>query len=202
MSAEPSAGAPPVQSIRLAWITLVWMLVELGISSYAAIRAHSAAMLAFGSDSLVETLSAATVLSQWLPGIRLRPERAARISGVLLFVLAAVVVAISIASYLLHVQADKSWAGMGITAAALVAMPVLARMKRREATRTGNAALAADTVQSATCAYIAAITFAGLALRALFGITQFDTVAALAAVPLLLRESREAWRGVACGCCR
>ena len=177
------------------------MLVELGVSAYAAFTAHSAAMLAFGSDSLVETLSAATVLSQWLPGIKLSERSAARISGALLFLLSAVVVAIAICSYIFRVEPEKTWAGIAITAAAILAMPVLARMKRREAARTGNAALAADAVQSATCAYIAGVTLAGLALRAAFGIAWFDTVAALAVVPFLIREGREALRGKACGCC-
>jgi divalent metal cation (Fe/Co/Zn/Cd) transporter len=101
----------------------------------------------------------------------------------------------------LHVEPEKTWAGIGVTAAAILAMPVLAHMKRREAARTGNSALAADAVQSATCAYIAAVTLVGLALRAAFGIAWFDTVAALAVVPLLLKEGREAWRGHTCGCC-
>lgn len=188
-------------AIRLQLVTVVWMVAELGVSAYSAFTAHSTAMLAFGSDSLVEMLSAATVLSQWLPGIKLSERRAARISGLLLFVLAAVVVVIAIGSYVFHVEPETTWAGIGITVAALIAMPVLALMKRREAARTGNAAMAADAVQSATCAYIAAITLAGLALRAAFGIAWFDTVAALAAVPLLLKEGREALRGKTCGCC-
>jgi divalent metal cation (Fe/Co/Zn/Cd) transporter len=188
-------------AIRLQYFTIAWMLVELGVSAYAAFTAHSAAMLAFGSDSLVETLSAATVLSQWIPGIKLSERRAARISGVLLFVLSAVVVAIAICSYVFRVEPEKSWAGIAVTAAAILAMPVLARMKRHEAARIGNAAMSADAVQSATCAYIAGVTLAGLALRAAFGIPWFDTLAALAAVPLLIKEGREAWRGNACGCC-
>jgi len=70
---------------------------------------------------------------------------------------------------------------MAITAAALVAMPVLAGLKRREARRSGNAALAADAVQSATCAYIALVALVGLAVNAAFHIAWFDSVAALAA---------------------
>jgi len=189
------------RSVVLACITLAWMLVELGVAGYSAFTAHSAAMLAFGSDSLVETLSAITVLTQWVPGIWLSERRAARISGALLFVLAAVVALIAIGSYLLHVEPERTFAGIAITAAALAAMPVLAGLKRREAARTQNAAMAADAVQSATCAYIAGVTLAGLALRAIFRIAWFDTVAALAAVPLLLREGRHAWRGNSCGCC-
>jgi divalent metal cation (Fe/Co/Zn/Cd) transporter len=188
-------------AVRLQVITLAWMLVELGVSAYSAFTAHSPAMLAFGSDSLVETLSAATVLSQWLPSIKLPERRAARISGALLFVLAAVVVAIAIASWILHVEPDRTFTGIAVTAAALIAMPILARLKRREAARTGNKALAADAVQSATCAYIAAVTLVGLALRATLGIAWFDSLAALAAVPLLLKEAREAWRGNTCTCC-
>jgi len=78
---------------------------------------------------------------------------------------------------------------------------VLAALKRREARRSGNAALAADAVQSATCAYLAGITLTGLALNAAFHIAWFDPLAALAATPLLLKEGRAAWRGHACGCC-
>jgi len=189
------------RTVRLQVITIVWMLVELGVAIYAAVSAHSPAMLAFGSDSLVEVLSAATVLSQWIPGIKLSQRRAARINGGLLFVLAAVVVAIAVASFVFHVEPETSCSGIAITAAALVAMPVLARLKRREASRTGDAALAADAVQSATCAYIAGVTLVGLALRAALGIARFDPLAALAAVPLLLKEGREAWRGKSCCCC-
>jgi divalent metal cation (Fe/Co/Zn/Cd) transporter len=90
---------------------------------------------------------------------------------------------------------------MAITIAALIAMPVLAWLKRREARRSGNTALAADAVQSATCAYLASITLAGLAANAVFHIAWFDSLAALAAVPLLIREGRSAWRGNTCGCC-
>ena len=189
------------RSINLQLITLVWMVVELGVSAWSAFTAHSPAMLAFGSDSLVETLSAATVLSQWLPSVKLSDRRAARISAVLLFVLAAVVVAISVGSYILRVEPDRTFAGIAITATALIAMPILARLKRREAARTGNKALAADAVQSATCAYIAGITLIGLALRATVGIAWFDSLAALGAVPLLIKEGREAWRGNTCTCC-
>jgi divalent metal cation (Fe/Co/Zn/Cd) transporter len=187
-------------AVRLQMITIAWMLVELGVSAYSAFTAHSPAMLAFGSDSLVETFSAAMVLSQWLPGIKLSERRAARVAAVLLLVLAAVVIVIAVGSYIFHVEPEKTWSGIGITVAALLAMPVLARMKRREAARTGNAAMAADAEQSATCAYIAAVTLVGLALRAAFGIAWFDPLAALAVVPLLIREGREAWRGKSCCC--
>jgi divalent metal cation (Fe/Co/Zn/Cd) transporter len=198
----PSGAVKPRAAVLcLQGITLVWMLVEFGVSAYAAATAHSPAMLAFGSDSLVELLSATVVLLQWIPGRAISERRASRTAGVLLFVLAFVVGAIALASIALRWRPATSCSGIAITVAALIAMPVLATLKRREARRSGNAALAADAVQSATCAYIALVTLAGLAANAAFHIAWFDSLAALAVIPLLIREGRSAWRGHACGCC-
>jgi len=96
---------------------------------------------------------------------------------------------------------ETNCAGIGITTAALIAMPALAFLKRREARRGNNSALAADAVQSATCAYIALIALIGLGLNAAFHIPRFDSIAALAVIPFLLKEGRLAWRGHPCGCC-
>jgi divalent metal cation (Fe/Co/Zn/Cd) transporter len=197
--ARPSK--PSVTVLRLQGVTLAWMLVELGVSAYAAVTARSPAMMAFGSDSLVELLSAVVVLLQWIPKMSISERRAHRAAAVLLFVLAFVVGLIALGSLALRLQPETSRAGISITFAALVVMPVLAALKRREARRSQNAALAADAVQSATCAYIALITLAGLALNAAFHIPWFDSFAALLAVPILIKEGKSAWKGQGCACC-
>src|SRR4051812_41301997 len=180
-SAPPSRPSQTVLWLQL--VTLAWMLIECGVSLYAATVAHSAALLAFGSDSLVELLSATVVLAQYIPGIAIAERRAARIAGGLLFLLALIVASTAIASLALRLRPETSPIGMAITVAALVAMPVLAWLKRREARRTHHAALAADAVQSATCAYLAFLTLAGLAINAAFHIAWIDSAAALLAVP-------------------
>jgi divalent metal cation (Fe/Co/Zn/Cd) transporter len=177
------------------------MLVECGISLYAAASANSPAMLAFGSDSLIELFSAAVVLFQLLPRFPLSQKRANRTAGLLLFVLASVVAAIAMAALMLHTHPATSRPGVVITLAALAVMPALAWLKNREAARNNNRALRADAVQSATCAYLAGITFVGLAVNAVFGAAWFDSLAALAAVPLLVKEGKAAWRGERCACC-
>jgi divalent metal cation (Fe/Co/Zn/Cd) transporter len=100
----------------------------------------------------------------------------------------------------MHLRPQISPLGIAITLAALLVMPLLAQLKRREARRSGNSALAADAVQSATCAYLAAIALAGLPLNAVFHVAWFDSVAAFVAIPVLLKEGCEAWRGHTCGC--
>ncbi len=199
--ADACAPKPGAAVLWLQGVTLAWMLVEFGVSVYAAVTAHSPAMLAFGSDSLVELLSATVVLLQWIPSLAISERRASRAAGVLLFALAFMVAAIAVLSLALRLQPETSFAGMGITIAALIAMPVLASLKRREACRRKNAALAADSVQSAACAYIALITLVGLAVNAEFHIAWFDSIAALAAIPILIKEGRSAWQGHQCGCC-
>jgi len=158
-------------------------------------------MLAFGSDSLVELLSAGVVLLQFLPQIAISERIAARAAGALLFTLALVVSVTAIGSLTSHLRPETSRLGIGITVAALIVMPILAKLKRREARRSNNAALAADAMQSATCAYLAVIALVGLAVNALFHFGWFDSLAALVAIPLLLKEGRAAWHGRVRGCC-
>jgi hypothetical protein len=61
---NPVCASVPRSSavLWLQLVTLAWMLIECGASLVAAATAHSPALLAFGSDSLVELLSASVVL--------------------------------------------------------------------------------------------------------------------------------------------
>jgi len=108
------ALAPARPSKTVLWlqgITLAWMLVECGVSIYAAKAAHSAALLAFGSDSFVELLSASVVLAQFIPGIAIAERRIHRLAGGLLFLLALIVAATAVASLALRVKPETSVAG-------------------------------------------------------------------------------------------
>ena len=177
------------------------MMAECGVSLEAAATAHSVALLTFGADSFVELLSAAVALMSFLPGFPLTRERASRWAGFLLFGLAGVVAVAAVAALAVAIRPETSPAGIAITVAALVAMPGLAWLKRRTAKKTGNRALAADAVQSATCAYLAGVTLLGLGINAALHIGWIDSLAALAAIPILVIEGRRALRGESCGCC-
>ena len=189
---------------RLLWlqgITLAWMAIEAGISLYAAVTARSIALLAFGSDSLVELLSAGVVLLSVGRTVSISRDRAARWAGFLLFLLAGVVTISAARALPTGVSAKASPAGIAITIAALLVMPILASLKRRLGRKMSNRALMADAVQSATCAYLAAITLAGLAINAAFHLGWIDPIAALMVLPILVIEGRRALRGDSCSCC-
>src|SRR5947208_5436674 len=81
-------------------VTIAWMSVEAVVSLFAAWRARSPALLAFGGDSAIELFSAVVVLWRFRTSAaahRDAEKRAARVAGALLFVLAAYVAITSVA---------------------------------------------------------------------------------------------------------
>jgi len=182
--------------LRLQVLTIAWMTVEAVVSLAAAWNSHSPALFAFGGDSLVELLSAAVVF--WRFRFELNEARAARIAGALLFMLAGLVVLTSVLNFLGHREAQRSPVGIGILLAAAVVMPWLATRKRKLAAITSSAALKADAVESALCGYMAWIALAGLAVNAIWGKSWADPAAALALLPLIVREGWEARKGKPC----
>ena len=188
---------------RILWLqalTIAWMSVECGVAIYGAVSSHSDVLLVFGADSFVELLSAALVLVATFSSFSAIKKHATRATGLLLFLLAGLILLLTLVEILYGVQPAVSHSGIATTAAALIVMPVLAWVKRKTAKRTNNRALAADAVQSATCFYLAAITLAGLLINAAWHIRWVDSIAALAALPLLIVEGRRARRGETCGC--
>jgi len=188
---------------RVQTLTIAWMSVEAVVSLFAAWRAHSPALLAFGGDSAIELFSAVVVLWRFRANAALgdAERRAARVAGILLFALAAFIAASSVASLLGYSEPKPTFLGIAILVAAAVVMPWLAKEKRRLSGATGSAALRADAAQSALCAYLSLIALAGLAINAIWHVNWADPIAALAIVPLIVWEGREAMRGKACGCC-
>jgi divalent metal cation (Fe/Co/Zn/Cd) transporter len=178
------------------------MTIEAATSLWAAVRAKSPALLAFGGDSAIELLSAGVVLWRFQrPASEESAERrAARITGILLLVLAVYVAGVSALTMLGYSEPKPSRLGIAILALAAIAMPWLAREKRRLSSVTGSAALRADAAESMLCAYLSLIALVGLAASAFFGIGWADPVAALAITPLIVWEAREALQGKPCSC--
>ncbi len=197
-SAVPSISASH-QVRRLQRLTILWMAAEMVGAVFAALRAHSVALMAFGADSGIELLSAAVVLRRFGGRLQISEANASRVNASLLVALAVYIVADSL--YVLMAAAVKpepSYLGMVVLMASAVAMPWLARRKRTLADATHSSSLRADAAQSSVCAYLAWIALAGLALNAIVGVAWADPVAALALLPLVIKEARDAYAGKAC----
>ena len=188
---------------RVQPVTITWMSVEAALSLFASWRASSPALLAFGGDSTIELFSAVVVLWRFRASDAHEDaeKRAARVAAALLFALAAYVAITSVTSLLGYSEPKPTFLGIAILVTAAAVMPWLAKEKRRLSGTTGSAALMADAAQSALCAYLSLISLAGLAINAIWHVKWADPIAALAVLPLILWEGREAMRGKVCGCC-
>jgi cation diffusion facilitator family transporter len=204
LGAMPARRALLHRGLRLEYLTVGWNLVEGVIAVSAALVAGSVALLGFGIDSFVESISGSVLV--W----RLRAEaagdrdeetierferRAERLVGFSFFALAAYIVFDAITTLLNQERPEASPVGIALTTVSIGVMLWLARAKRRTAAELGSRALAADAEQTQACWYLSVVVLAGIGLNALFGWWWADPAAALGVSLLLVREGREAWSG-------
>ena len=199
-------------ALRLTYLTLGWMAIEGAASLWLGTKSHSLLLEGFGADSAVELFSAGVL------GWRLQAEASGRASqarverierqsargvGYTLYGLAALLAVNSfVGMFVIHSKADtqESVWGIGIGLAAKIGMPVLAGFKLKAAARLQSKALRADAMEAITCGYLSVVLMVGLAVtRLLPGVWWLDSTAALALIPLLIKEGREAVTGE-CSC--
>ncbi|HEY3012518.1 MAG TPA: cation transporter [Gemmatimonadales bacterium] len=193
------------RGLQLSYATLAYNCLEGLIAILAGLAAGSIALVGFGADSLIEvTASLAAIWRLHSDSDPTRSERSERISlrviGILFLALAAYVAADATQSLITRQAPDTSLVGLLLAAASLIVMPLLARAKRKVAVAMGSGALAAESQQTMLCTYLSAILLGGLILNAAVGWWWADPVAALAMVPIIALEGREAIQGrSACG---
>jgi cation diffusion facilitator family transporter len=194
------------RGLHLSIFTVAWNIIEGIVAVVAGLFAGSVALLGFGIDSFVESASGIVVGWRFSYEMSGRSQEqtekaelwAARITGSLLLVLAAYLLIDSCRRLLGFGREPKpSLPGIILTIVSLVIMPILARAKLRVADSLGSKALHADSYETIVCAWLSATTLAGLALNALFRWWWADPVAALAIIPLIVREGLEGLRGEA-----
>jgi len=186
--------------VRLELATVVWMAVEAVLAIGAGIVARSVLLTAFGFDSVIELISGGTLL--WRLSSEARgasserveavERRATWISAVLLGLLCIYLIGVGLAGLLARLRPEGSALGVGVAAAAVVVMPLLAWRKRRANVAIGSSALRADIAETITCAYMAAATLAGTALNLIAGLWWAEYAAALVLLIFIGMETREA----------
>ena len=188
---------------RLEYFTIAWNGFEAAVALISGLLAGSIALVGFGLDSVIETISAGILLwrlrAEDNPLRRERTERTARrLVGICFLALAVYVVVESLRALWIKAQPERSIPGILIALAAVVVMPLLGRAKRRVAAQMDSRALHADSRQADFCAYLSAILLAGLLLHMVLGWWWADPVAALVMTPIIAREGVQGLRGQDC----
>ncbi|MBV9109764.1 MAG: cation transporter [Gemmatimonadetes bacterium] len=194
------------RALRLSWFTVGYNVLEGVASMLAGGAAGSAALVGFGLDSAVESVSGAVMIWRFRTT---RPHadaeraehRAIRLVGWTFFVLGAYVLVDSAWKLWSGDRPQASVLGIAITIASLVVMPALYVAKQRTARRIGSRSLAADSRQTLACMGMSAGVLLGLLLNRAFGLWQADPAVGILIALLLFREGRQTLReGTLCSC--
>jgi divalent metal cation (Fe/Co/Zn/Cd) transporter len=200
---SPAAAGPEAlrrRAIRLEYFTVGWNIVEAAVALAAGGLASSIALIGFGLDSIIETLSGLTLL--WRFKQRLEEphaeSRAVKVVAGTFFALAAYVGYEAATDLWFRHRPAFSLLGLVLAVLSLVVMPVLGVAKRRLARALNSRALAADSLETLLCSYLSATLLAGLALNGWLGWWWTDPVAGLAIAAFMVREAIETLRGEPC----
>ena len=181
-------------------MTVAWNVGEAAAALTLGWLAGSIALVGFGLDSVIETVSAGVLYARLRGELRgedaergeARERKALRFVGVTFFVLAAYVTFESIATLWMRRPPERSVGGLVVAALSMVVMPVLGWAKLKVGRTIGSKALVADAKETFSCAVLSGTVLIGVGMNALMGWWWADPLAALVLVPFLIREGREA----------
>ncbi len=186
------------RALRLEYLTVGYNIVEGIVSIFAGWLAGSIALIGFGLDSGVESLSGAVLI--W----RLKkhgnvPEdeeenaeaAAVRFVGYSFLLLGFYVLFESVRKLYLHEHPEPTLLGILIAALSLITMPVLSYLKLKTARKIGSRSLEADSKETLVCALLSVALLFGLGLNYTLGLWWADPLSALVIVAFLLKEGLE-----------
>lgn len=182
------------RALVLSALSVVWSGAVGSIATYTALIGGSLSLLGFGADAVIDAAASAALIWRFTAESR-RPEhahrleqRAERLVGLALLVLAVYLGGASIRSLLAGARPETSALAVAILLASVLVLPLLAIAKHRLAARLGSGALRADSILTAAAALLAAISLSSLVAADALGLWWADAVAALAVGAILLRE--------------
>ena len=183
-------------ALKLSYVTVAYNVLEGLVSVLFAVLAGSPALLGFGIDSFVESLSGLVMIWRFSHHAEdeHREQTAIRLIGISLFIL-AVYVAYDAATALYYREPpERSIVGLIIAAISLVAMPTLYILKCRTSAALHSRSLATDAKQTLACAMLSVGLLIGTGLNYTIGLWQADPVAGLFIAAFLIREGYMAWK--------
>ena len=185
------------RALHLSYFTIAYNVVECVLALVAGALSGSIALVGFGLDSLVESLSGGVMIYRFARHETMSAaeeerleRRAVRIVGYTFFILAAYVLYESLEKLIFQEAPAPSLLGLVIALASMVVMPGLFYLKYQTGKSLGSASLMADSKQTLACAMLSVALLVGLGLNYWFGIWQADPVIGLVIVALLIREGR------------
>jgi divalent metal cation (Fe/Co/Zn/Cd) transporter len=190
------------KALYLSYFTVGYNVVEGIIAISAGTLAGSSALMGFGLDSFVESLSGSVMIWRFRKNSPLTEEakerleqKALRLIGVTFIILGCYVAYEAVRTLYSQTAPESSPTGIILTILSLLIMPTLFYLKRRTAQQLGSKSLKADSKQTLFCIALSGAVLLGLAANTFFDIWQLDPIIGLIIAVALFKEGHEAWSG-------
>ena len=180
------------KGLWLEYFTIAYNVLEAAASITFGVIAGSIALIGFGLDSIVESLSGGVLIWRLRRHGQISKEaeerlekRATRFVAVTFFVLGLYILYESVSKLVLTEIPEPSLAGIIIAAVSIVVMPLLMWQKYKTGKAINSRALVADSKETLACALLSVALLVGLGANYLFGFWQADPIVGLIIVVFL-----------------
>jgi len=196
------------RALGVSYFTVGYNILEGVASVIFGYAAGSFALVGFGLDSFIESLSGGIMVWRFTKreGISHEEEerieaRAIKLVAYAFYILGAYVLYNSIGNLYLHKGPEQSLPGIIIAIVSLIVMPALFFYKRKTGKSINSKSLLADSKQTLACMMLSLVLLAGLCLNYLWNIWWSDSAASTLIALLLIREGYKTYReGELCEC--
>ncbi len=186
------------RALQLSYFTVGYNVLEGAVSIFAGLLAGSIALVGFGLDSFVESLSGGVMVWRFKKhGELLQDEeeaaekKATRLVAYTFFILGAYVLYESVKRLIIQEIPSPSLLGIIIAIVSAILMPILFRLKYQTGRLLNSRSLIADSKETLACFFLSLALLLGLSLNYMFGLWQADPIVGLVVVALLIREGYE-----------
>jgi cation diffusion facilitator family transporter len=186
------------RALLLSYFTVGYNIIEFIASITAGILSNSIALVGFGLDSLVESLSAGIMIWRFNKHGKISKQeeervekRAEKLVGITFLVLGVYILYESINKLINREIAEPSLIGMFIAIASIIIMPFLYFAKYKTGKEIKSKSLIADSKETLACAFLSIALLIGLGVNFFFGFWQADPIVGMVIVIFLAREGIE-----------
>jgi cation diffusion facilitator family transporter len=196
------------KALLLSYFTVGYNVLEGIASIFAGLFAGSIALVGFGMDSFVESLSGCIMIWRFRKHGKITEEeeekvelKAIKLIAYTFFILGSYVLYESIKKLYFHEIPNTSLLGIIIAIVSIIVMPVLFYMKYQTGKSVNSKSLVADSKQTLACTFMSVALLIGLGLNYLYGLWWADPVVGLIIVVFLIKEGYTTFKEGKICCC-
>jgi len=185
-------------AITLSFITIVYNLIEGGVSVFFGFSDNALSLLGFGIDSFVEVLSgmgvAHMVIRMRYSNVTSRDEIerfTLKVTGISFYILTAGLVCGAVLNSVRHMKPDTTLPGIIVSSVSIITMYILMMYKLKVGKALKSDAIIADANCTKTCFNLSIILLLSSLLYVFFRISYIDILGSLGIAYYSFKEGKE-----------